>query len=449
MTELFGTNGVRGIVNEDLTVEKALRLGKAIGRYLNGRIAVATDTRVTADLIKNAVCSGIMASGSSILDLGVVPTPALQYFVKKHSHLDGGVMITASHNPSEYNGVECIFSDGMEMNEGGEEKIKAYYEEDLPCCGVAKIGNLEHVSGAIESYIAAVLDRLDVSGIKRAGFKVVVDCGNGAASMTTPLLLKKLGVTAVTLNANPQGEFPGRPSEPTEANLKDLIALTKSSGADLGIAHDADGDRVIFVTSEGRFVTGDESLALMVKYIMSKRKGIFVTPVSTSMMVEEVVTSMGGTTTYTQVGSAYVSLKMREQSAVFGGEENGGMLFPEHQACRDAAMAIGRMFECIIENGPLQKQVEELPEYFIVKRDIECPNDKKEAVMKQVRTAHKNDNTNSTDGIKLLHYNGWVLIRPSGTEPLFRIFSDSKTEELAVKRADEAEAELRNLISTA
>ncbi len=448
MSSLFGTNGVRGIVNETLTSDVALRLGRAIGRYYNGPVAVAADTRVTADMIKNAVISGLLAEGCNVFNMGVIPIPALQFFIKNNDDILGGVMITASHNTAEYNGIKCVASNGDELGEAGKNKIEENYDSDMPSHS-QKVGTVTPIWRAGEEYVEAVMGHVDVPEIKRAKLRVVVDCANGAASSTTPMLLQRLGVYTVTLNANPQGEFPGRPSEPTEENLSDVIALIKAAGADLGVAHDLDGDRVAFITSEGRFIPGDVALALMANYILSKKKGKVVTPVSTSSLVQDTVEENGGQIVYTAVGSPVVAKKMREENAVFGGEESGGMIFPEFQYCRDPALAIAKMLECIIAKGPIQEQIDKLPIYYMEKRDIQCPDDKKEALLNYFIENCSDGKTDTTDGLKVFFDDGWVVVRPSGTENKFRFFSESKEHETAVARADEFEKEALEFLSSA
>ena len=448
MSGLFGTNGVRGVVNETLTSDVALKLGRAIGRYYNGPVAVAMDTRVTADMIKNAVISGLLAEGCNVLNMGVIPIPALQYFVKTNEDILGGIMITASHNTAEYNGVKCIASNGDELADAGIKKIEENYDSDMPSHS-QKVGTVTPIWRAGMEYVEALLEHVDVPEIKRAKLRVVVDCANGAASNTTPMFLQRLGVYTVTLNANPQGEFPGRPSEPTEENLSDVIALIKAAGADLGVAHDMDGDRAVFITSEGRFIPGDVALALMAKFVLSKRKGKVVTPVSTSSLVEDIVKENGGQIIYTAVGSPVVAKAMRGENAVFGGEESGGMIFPEFQYCRDPALAIAKMLECIIANGPIQEQIDKLPAYHMEKRDIICPNDRKEALLDHFIENCSDVRTDTTDGLKVFFDDGWVVARPSGTENKFRFFSESKDRDTAIARADEFEKEAMEFLSNA
>lgn len=438
MSNLFGINGVRGVVNETLTPDVALKLGRAVGRYYDGPVAVAMDTRVSSDMIKNAVLSGLLAEGCSVFDLGVIPVPALQYFVKTHDDILGGVMITASHNTAEYNGIKCITSTGDELGDAGKSKIEENYDSDS-LSHSNRSGTVTDILRGGQEYVSAILDHTHVSDIRRAKLRVVVDCANGAASLTTPTLLQNLGVYTVTLNANPQGEFPGRPSEPTEENLSDVIALIKAAGADLGVAHDLDGDRAVFITSEGNFVEGDVALAIMAKYILSGKKGKVVTPVSTSSVVEDIVKENGGQIVYTAVGSPIVAKRMREEGAIFGGEESGGMIFPEFQYCRDPALAIVKMLECIIRNGPIQEQIDKLPVYHMEKRDFTCPDDKKEILMEHIRENCSEGRTEDIDGLKVFFDDGWVLARPSGTEDKFRIFSESTDLDTAIARAEEFE----------
>ncbi|MBO4503001.1 MAG: phosphoglucosamine mutase, partial [Candidatus Methanomethylophilus sp.] len=233
MSKLFGTNGVRGVVNQDMNSQLALQMGKAIGAVMPGTVAIATDTRYTCDMIRSAVSSGLMAVGCDVLYLGAIPTPALQYYVKTHQ-VSAGVMITASHNPPEFNGIKVIDSDGTEASAEHEKEIEDKYDETIPLTEWGKIGSCKEVSGAADDYVDAIISKLDVDAIKAANLTVILDCTNGASFYTSPLLLRKLGVRAITLNADMQGEFPGHPSEPTAENLKDLLYLTKAVNADIG-----------------------------------------------------------------------------------------------------------------------------------------------------------------------------------------------------------------------
>ncbi|AIZ56990.1 putative phosphoglucosamine mutase [Candidatus Methanoplasma termitum] len=444
---LFGTNGVRGIINEDMTSEMVLQLGKAIGTVMNGMVAVASDTRTSADMLKMAISAGIMAVGRNVLDLGVLPTPALQYYVRTRSDIKGGVMITASHNPPMFNGIKCISYDGTEATRKEEEAIEEQFSKEIPGAAWNYTGEMERVWGAGEEYVDAIVSKVDADAIRKAELRVCLDCANGAAYETSPLLLKKLNVKAITLNCNPQGESPGRPIEPTEDNIKDVLSLTRATRSDLGIAHDGDADRCVFITSDGKFVGGDKSLALLSKYTLSKQKGLIVTPVSTSSLVAEVVEAAGGTIIFTAVGSPIVARKMMETGAIFGGEENGGLIFPEQQFCRDGGMAIAKMLECVAKAGPLKNQVSKLPIYYTVKKKIDCPNDMKKHVLEYIENESAGAMIDKVDGMKATYDDGWVLARPSGTEPAFRIFSESKDEVVANQRAEKYETMVKEYLN--
>lgn len=444
---LFGTNGVRGVVNEEMTVQLAMDLGRAIGTFMGGRIAIGNDSRTSADMLKGAVSSGLMSAGADVLDLGLVPTPALQFFVKR-GDAGGGVVITASHNPPEFNGVKCVDGDGTEMPRSKEERIESiYFDRAFETKPWSKVGSLVRTEGAVDSYLSSVLSHVDREAIRGAGLAVVLDCANGAGAVSTPRMLESLGVRAITMNCSPQGTFPGHPSEPTEENLRTLISVVKDASADLGIAHDGDADRTIFVDDRGRYVHGDRSLAVVARSIVSEKSGgTVVTPVSTSLAVEEAVAGAGGEVVYTMVGAPIVARRMMDLGAVFGGEENGGLIFPEHQYCRDGAMAAAKMLEIVARHGPLSDLLDSLPRYHLDKRRVDCPDDKKTRAFEILRDRYLIADVDLTDGIKIYLDEGWVLIRPSGTEPILRIMAEGKTEVSARRYADDLERQVLEIL---
>ncbi len=447
MTKLFGTNGVRGVINQDMSVDLALDVGRAIGTFMQGKVAIATDSRTSGDMLRSLVSGGMTSAGSSVVDLGMLPTPALQYYVK-NSGVKGGVMITASHNPPEFNGIKCVDHDGTEMPRKKEEVIERIYgDREFATPSWKDVGTITHLDGVGASYANAIRRAVDRFKIAEAKLNVVLDCANGAGAVTSPGLLDSLGVRAITLNGNPQGTFPGHPSEPTPDNLKDLVAVVKATGADLGIAHDGDADRTIFVDDQGNYVYGDQSLSVVAShYVQENEGGIVVTPVSTSSCLEEVVKKHNGQVIYTKVGAPIVARRMMEVQAVFGGEENGGLIFPEHQYCRDAAMTMAKMLEIIAKKGPLSELLKEVPRYCLDKRKLSCPEDKKEWVLEQVEAYFADQRTDVTDGIKIFFDGGWSLVRPSGTEPIFRIYSEGKDEGTARRCGDECEKLVRELL---
>jgi len=440
MTKLFGTNGIRGVVNEDMNPDLALGIGKAWGTYLKRTIsrpsvAIGTDARLSNDMLKNAISAGLLSTGCDVVDVGLVPTPTLQYTVREKK-FDSGVIITASHNPPHFNGIKGVASDGTEFSKDVEDEIeKIYFSKEYNLIDWKNVGKYDHWDGAIDLYINGILKAVDVEAIKRKKYHVVLDCGNGAGGLVAPKLLRKLECKTTELYCVPDGTFPGHNSEPLPENLTDLIKKVPEVKADLGVAQDGDADRAIFVDEKGTYIWGDKTLALGAKYA-SKNGGTAVTPVTTSSCFDDVVRENNGKVIHTAVGSPIVARVMMENNSVFGGEENGGLIFPEMQYCRDSAMSIAKILEIMaIENKTLSELIDEIPKYEVHKTKMPCPNDKKNIVMKKLAEQTKNDENvlkiDETDGVKLYLKEGWVLMRPSGTEPIFRVYSESKDKQKA------------------
>jgi len=460
MTKLFGTNGIRGVVNEDMNCELALGIGKAWGTYLKTtvarpRVAIGTDARLSNDMLKTAITSGLLATGCDVVDIDLVPTPTLQYTVKEKD-FDSGVIITASHNPPHFNGIKGVASDGTEFSKDVEEEIeKIYFEKSYSLADWKDVGKSSTWDGSIDLYINGILKTVDVNLIKKQHFHIVLDCGNGAGSLVAPILLEKLGCKVTELYCEPDGTFPGHNSEPLPENLVDLMKTVKDVGASFGTAQDGDADRAIFIDENGEYIWGDKSLSLAGKYLTEENKGgISVTPVTTSTCFEDTIKQSGGEVIYTRVGSPIVARVMKEKNAVFGGEENGGLIFPELQYCRDSSMSLAMMLEILAkEKRPLSELIAEIPKYDVYKTKMVCPNDKKEIVMNTLVNHVKDDSEiikiDETDGVKLYVKGGWILMRPSGTEPIFRVYAESnekdKAEMLASNYKKKVEDIIRNM----
>ncbi len=446
---MFGTNGVRGIANEDMCCELALGMGKSIGTELGRRIAVACDPRTSSRMLKDSLCAGILSVGSDVIDLGMVPTPALQHFIKVRDDITGGVMITASHNPPEFNGIKCVAGDGTECTREQEDAIERLYHEGVPTVPWDAIGTTEEFDGAADEYIQSIVSKVDVDAIRHAGLTAVLDCANGCACATSPELLERLGVRTIVINGEPDMRHPGHESEPTEDNLSELLQEVREVGADIGIAHDGDADRCVFVTPEGRYVPGDLALAILGRYLLEERgAGKVVVTVATSRVVEDSISPFGGETVYTAVGSPIVAREMARSGALFGGEENGGLIFSDHQFCRDGGMGAARMLECIAKTDNLSEQVSSLPRFRTVKRAVSCPEEYKVSVLDGLASRHTDARIDRTDGLKLIYDDGWVLLRASGTEPKFRIYSESDDPERAEERSKEFMREFGEVLST-
>jgi len=433
---LFGTNGVRGIANERLTPELALRLALSFGTHLKeGTVAVGTDTRESRHMLKSAAISGLLSSGIEVVDVGIVPVPALQYFVKHNT--DGGLMVTASHNPREYNGIKLISGDGLELSREAEQQVEQlYFSEKFRRAQWSECGRLSYPADAITPYIKGILSQVDAEKIRKLNFTVVADTGCGAGSVALPYLLQKLGCRVITLNAQVDGSFPARNPEPVAEVLGELSAVVRESRADLGVAQDGDADRAVFVDEQGNFVDEDVLLALVADYVLSKpsqRKKVVVTPVSSSLRLEDVSKAHGASVDWTAVGSIFVEQRMLALDAVFGGEGNGGLIFPDHQYCRDGAMASAVLLEMLSSGTPLSELLKRMPEYHSSKSKIrsENPSEAVEAVGERCTSLPDVQRVETIDGIKLWFEDGWLLVRASGTEPLVRIFAESKSRERA------------------
>ncbi|MDR0900970.1 MAG: phosphoglucosamine mutase [Methanobrevibacter sp.] len=445
MKKLFGTFGVRRTANDVLTPEFASELAASYGTVLNNdnesspiKIAIGGDTRTTTPMIKHAIIAGLLSSGCDVIDLGILPTPTVQYAVR--NYYDGGIIITASHNPPKYNGIKFVDEFGIGLDDETEIAIEdVYFNKSQKRVSWKNIGILYNNDKIIDEYIEEVLKRVDTNAIKEAKLKVVLDCGSGAGCFTAPYILQKLGCEVITLNCQADGFFPGRDPEPIEDNLHDLIATVKDLNADIGIAHDGDADRTICIDEKGNFVLGDKSFTLVEKQLLKENDGgLIVTTVATSSAIYDIAKKYNGSVLATAVGDLIVARELKERNGLFGGEENGGLIFPDFVYGRDAALSAAKILEIIAkEQKPLSELISELPVYYSEKMKIECEDDIKQKVMdkiaKEVSTLGYDIDT--TDGVKIFKDDGWIIIRPSGTEPIFRCFSESNSQEAATEGA--------------
>ena len=434
---LFGTFGVRRTANDVLTPEFATRLSACYGTQIKGCVAVGGDTRTTTPMLMEAVKAGLLSSGCDVVDLGILPTPGVQYAVRKY--YDGGVMITASHNPPQYNGIKFLDCDGIGIADEMELEIeRLYFDSDPDRVPFSKMGHVYHNDNIINEYVDDAVSKVDTQAIKDAHLKVVVDCGSGAGCFTAPYLIRKLGCEVTTLNAQADGFFPGRNPEPIEDNLSELIATVKKLDADIGLAHDGDADRTICIDEKGNFVLGDKTFTLVEREMLKENNGgTIVTTVATSQAIYDIADEHDGKVIATAVGDLLVARKLKDENGLFGGEENGGLIFPDFVYGRDAVMTVAKIIEIIaLSKKPLSELVSELPTYYSSKEKIECLDDEKEFVMKSIADEIKTTTDfklDLTDGVKILKEDGWVIIRPSGTEPIFRCFAESDSQEKAEK----------------
>ena len=449
---LFGTNGIRGVVNRELTTEMAIKIGSAVGTFFQrGNLIVGYDARTSSPMLARAVIAGLNATGCNVLLAGMAPTPALQYAVKNHK-TNGAVIVTASHNPPKYNGIKVVWDDGIELSREQEIKIEnIFFDERIHYAEWNRLGITRDLQGVIDDYVEAIKTRVDVASILKNHFHVVLDAANSVGSLAGPRLLRELGCKVTTINADIDGTFPGRLPEPRPENLKDLALTVKAVGADLGVAYDGDADRSIFVDESGEIHWGDKTFALVEKNFLKDSPGEkIVTPVSSSTLVKDIADYYGGEIVWTKVGSITVSQTMKKVNAKLGGEENGGIFYGPHQSVRDGAMATALVLGIMARTGEkLSKLLEEMPKYFIEKGKVECPNELKEKTQEKLTEQLSGLNINTIDGAKIwFEDKSAILMRPSGTEPIYRLYAEAKTKEKAVQLVQEYSSKLKTIINS-
>ena len=399
---LFGSSGVRALVDARL-VDVVFKIATAVGTKYP-RVVVGCDTRTSSDLLKHIAIAGIGSSGARAFDAGMLPTPTLALAARK---FDCGLMVTASHNPPEYNGVKLVNPDGSAFSPKQQREIEGLVSgSDLKIVGWENIENCSIYHGAIEQHIHYIRKRFPA----KYGLKVVVDCACGAASNVTPNLLQAMGCKVLTLNSNPSGFFP-HPVEPLEENLKDLMNAVSESNADLGVAHDGDADRMMAIDDKGRFISGDRMLFLLAEAIGATK---MVTTIDASMAVEK----QEYTVSRTRVGDSYVSEELKE-GGDFGGEPSGAWIFPINTLCPDGIFAVACLID-IASKQRLSTLADLLVQYPIRRSSIHMANVNMGKIENQLVSAFKPLSINKVDGIKLILPDGWILVRPSGTEPKLR-----------------------------
>jgi phosphoglucosamine mutase len=407
--QLFGTSGIRRIADEGL-IQLAVKVGLAVGSTCR-RAVVACDTRTSSEAMKHAVTSGLLAAGARCYDAGVLPTPTLALAARG---FEAGVMITASHNPPQYNGIKLLNPDGCAFDSKQTKQIEEMVLADS--CRAApwqKISGSDSYGEAVEQHIERILQ--DLPG--RLKLKVALDCSCGAATMISPQLLRKMGCEVIDINCNPSG-FPPHDVEPIEANLADLMRATKELGADLGIAHDGDADRMMVVDNKGRFVPGDKLMVILAQAVKARE---IITTIDASMTIED----MGFSVTRTRVGDTHVSEELRK-GGDFGGEPSGSWLFPSISLCPDGIYAAA-LIASVASQQKLSLLVDKIPSYPLLRGNVSSQS----VVMSRLEQrleAMKPLSVSNIDGMRLSFDDSWLLIRPSGTEPKIRITAEAKSK---------------------
>ncbi len=430
MAKLFGSSGVRGLANVDLTPLLACRVASAVATYARAKKAiVARDTRVSGGMLEDALVSGLLSCGMEVWLAGMVPTPTLAYAAKAFG-ADVGFMLTASHNPPQYNGIKIFDGSGLSYTDMAQDAVEKIIASDQ-----FALADWRSLGKTVSIDAARVYLDLAKKAVKlNKRWRIVIDPGCGAAYAIAPRLLRALGCEVTALNAQPDGHFPARKSEPTAESLRDLSETVRALQADVGIAFDGDADRVAFVDDNGVFVDFDRSLAAFGAFALKRYGGgVVVTNVEASMCVETMAQRVGGRVVRSRVGDIYVSEAIKRDGAVFGGEPCGAWVHPQFHLCPDGPLSAVLFLSALeVEGKSVSEFIDEVPQYITMRENIACQNQAKYRVVEKLGEALKAEfsaytDFSTVDGVRLALKNGWLLVRASGTEPLIRLTVEGQT----------------------
>lgn len=456
-----GISGVRGIVGESFTPQLVSAFGQAFGTYLGGgQVALGRDTRPSGEMVREALIGALLATGCEVVDLGLVPVPTLQIAVAQNEHLDGGIAITASHNPQEWNALKFIRADGIFLYpHQAEELLNVYHQGDFALVGNDEIGQATLDQGAVQRHLELLLEHTEVELIRAQGFRVVVDCCNGAGTELAPQLLEALGCEVTVLNGEPTGHF-ARPPEPVPAHLEGLVQAVREHGADIGFAQDADADRLALVTETGEALSEEFALPLAAEVVAAQEPLPLVANLSTSRLLEEVAARYQCPFYRAKVGEINVVMAMQAQARrwqaagkgaqAFGGEGNGGIIDPRLHYCRDSHRGM-----CLILEG-LARREQTLSEWAgsfrpsaMVKLRLPCSAARVQRVHLALREAYAGQGElDETEGLRVKWPDGsWLHVRPSNTEPIMRVVAEADTPEQAQALAQAAQEKVEHVLN--
>lgn len=450
---MVSVSGVRGRVGEGLTPEVVARFAAGFGawaRTTSGKddptIVVGRDSRVSGPMFHRAVLSALQSVGCNVMDVGLAPTPTIQLAVEHH-HAAGGLAITASHNPIEWNALKFIGSSGLFLDSAESAAMRSMVDGEIQRVKWDKLGTIAEDAGAIQRHLDLVLaiPFIDVDGIRRRGFHVALDCVRGAGGAIMPKLLQQFGCRVSAINLETDGRFPRSP-EPIPENLGELEELVRSSGADIGLAVDPDVDRLALVSNEGRAIGEDYTLALAARVVLRHREGNVVTNLSTSRIVDDIAREQQRKVIRAPVGEVNVATRMRSEKAPVGGEGNGGVILSELHLGRDAPMGAALILQLLNEESrSLSAIIAGYPRYYIVKEKLDRPSSPLDTVYESLRAAFPDAEVDTQDGLRLSWPDRWVHVRPSGTEPIVRVIAEAPSESEANALVKECRAPLEAL----
>ena len=437
---MVSISGVRGIVGDGLDPETIIKYTSAYADFIgDGKVVVGRDARVTGDMVNHLVNGTLLAKGLDVINLGICPTPTVQFCVKE-LNADGGIAVSASHNPNEWNALKLLNSTGQFMTPEENITMLEYLDQDKTSYKRWNdIGKNSFYNEGLKNHIQAVMNMkcIDVEAIRRRKFKVLVDCVNGAGAFVIPQMLKDLGCKVVEMNCEKSGVFPRLP-EPIPENLTETIKAVNDSKADLGIVVDPDVDRLVLIANNGIPFGEENTITQAVKFILSKEKGSVVVNLSTTRGVEDVASEYGCDVVRSKVGEANVVKKMKEVNAVIGGEGSGGVIYPAVHYGRDALVGIAITLQHLLEfDGTMAELKEALPKYSICKKKVELVNIDPDYVINKMVDKYNHEKINIEDGLRIDFKDYWIHLRKSNTEPIIRIIAEAKSYEEAEKYASE------------
>lgn len=440
-------SGIRATVGDTLTPQLILKFARGFGTYINGgRVVVGRDSRVSGDMVKYSVFAGLLSSGCEVIDLGICMVSTVHIMVKKLK-AKGGIAITASHNPVEWNALKFINKDGIILPpEEAEELLNIVNNEKFINVSYEKIKKIKQDFSGKDVHINLVLKNIPVEKIKNKKFKVVADCVNGGGAETVPEFLKKLGCEVVALNTTPDGLFPHHP-EPLDKNLSEIKEEVKKQKADIGFAVDADADRLGVIDENGNFVGEEMTLALAAYYALREFKTPITTNLSSSSILDWVAEKNNVEIYRSKVGEANVVELMKKKNSKLAGEGGGKVIFPPVTVSADSLSAMGLILSLLAtENKKLSEIVNEFPKFYTIKYRLEAGNKNVYYILNYIKEEYKNENINTEDGIKIIRENGWIHIRPSNTEPIIRIIVETISEDLTEAMLEEVLGKIKKMM---
>jgi phosphomannomutase len=448
-TLMVSISGIRGIVGDGLDPEVLVKFCSAYADFIGkGKVVIGRDARISGEMVKSVVIGTLLAKGLDVVDIGICPTPTVQYTVKNLS-ANGGIAISASHNPNEWNALKLLNNTGQFMtHEQNTELHRILNNNENKFKDWKSLGALTTSDEGLKRHVEDVLNLkyIDKEKIKKRKFKVLADCVNGAGVYVIPDLLREFGCEVIEMNCDKTGIFPRLP-EPLPENLTETMKAVKSSNADLGVVVDPDVDRLVLITNEGEPFSEENTITSCVKFILSKEKGSVVVNLSTTRAVDDVAIEYNSTVYRSPVGEANVVKKMKEVNAVIGGEGSGGVIYPALHYGRDALVGIALTLQHLLEfGGTIAELKRALPSYFIAKKKIELGNANPDKIVDSLKTKYKNDNVNTDDGLRIDFQDHWVHFRKSNTEPIIRSIVEAKDKAMAEELSQKYFKEINQLL---